>query len=102
MELAFDSKNACFKLSDFVLNCRLIEGNYPNYNSVIPTNNPNRLIIDRALFVNVLRRVSVFADAALGLAKLQLKTGSWSYLPRIRTTRFRQRKKWHAIIPATI
>ena len=73
--LAFDSKNACFKLSDFVLNCRLIEGNYPNYNSVIPTNNPNRLIIDRALFVNVLRRVSVFADAALGLAKLQLKNG---------------------------
>ena len=39
------------------------------------TNNPNRLIIDRALFVNVLRRVSVFADAALGLAKLQLKNG---------------------------
>ena len=74
-ELAFDSQNACFKLSDFVLNCRLIEGNYPNYNSVIPTNNPNRLIIDRALFVNVLRRVSVFADAALGLAKLQLKNG---------------------------
>ena len=75
VELAFDSKNAYFKLSDFVLNCRLIEGNYPNYNSVIPTNNPNRLIIDRALFVNVLRRVSVFADAALGLAKLQLKNG---------------------------
>ena len=75
VELPFDSKNACFKLSDFVLNCRLIEGNYPNYNSVIPTNNPNRLIIDRALFVNVLRRVSVFADAALGLAKLQLKNG---------------------------
>ncbi len=75
VELSFDSKNACFKLSDFVLNCRLIEGNYPNYNSVIPTGNPNKLIIDRALFVNVLRRVSVFADAALGLAKLQLKNG---------------------------
>lgn len=75
VELSFDSKNACFKLSDFVLNCRLIEGHYPNYNSVIPTNNTNRLIIDRALFVNVLRRVSVFADAALGLAKLQLKNG---------------------------
>ena len=75
VELAFDSNYACFKLSVFVLNCRLIEGIYPNYNSVIPTNNPNRLIIDRALFVNVLRRVSVFADAALGLAKLQLKNG---------------------------
>ena len=72
VELAFDSKNACFKLSDFVLNCRLIEGNYPNYNSVIPTNNPNRLIIDRALFVNVLRRVSVFSNQASNLVKLQL------------------------------
>ncbi len=75
VELSFDSKNACFKLADYELNCRLIEGNYPNYNSVIPANNPNRLVIDRALFVNVLRRVSVFADAALGLAKLQLKNG---------------------------
>ena len=73
--VSFDDKNACFTLSNFVLNCRLIEGRYPNYASVIPQNNPNRLIIDRALFTNVLRRVSVFADAALGLAKLQLKNG---------------------------
>ncbi|MBQ2980324.1 MAG: DNA polymerase III subunit beta [Bacteroidaceae bacterium] len=66
----FDEKSARFTLSNFVLTCRLIEGNYPNYNSVIPQNSPNVLTIDRALFVNVLRRVSVFSDQALGLIEL--------------------------------
>lgn len=66
----FDEKSARFTLSNFVLTCRLIEGNYPNYNSVIPQNSPNMLTIDRALFVNVLRRVSVFSDQALGLIEL--------------------------------
>ena len=66
----FDEKSARFTLSNFVLTCRLIEGNYPNSNSVIPQNSPNMLTIDRALFVNVLRRVSVFSDQALGLIEL--------------------------------
>lgn len=68
--ILFDEKSARFTLSNFVLTCRLIEGNYPNYNSVIPQNSPNVLTIDRALFVNVLRRVSVFSDQALGLVEL--------------------------------
>lgn len=68
--ICFDEKSARFTLSNFVLTCRLIEGNYPNYNSVIPQNSPNILTIDRALFVNVLRRVSVFSDQALGLIEL--------------------------------
>ena len=66
----FDEKSARFTLSNFVLTCRLIEGNYPNYNSVIPQNSHNMLTTDRALFVNVLRRVSVFSDQALGLIEL--------------------------------
>lgn len=73
VKISFDEKNACFTLSNFVLNCRLIEGRYPNYASVIPQNNPNKLIIDRALFTNVLRRVSVFSNQASNLVKLQLK-----------------------------
>lgn len=71
--ITFDDKNACFTLSSFVLNCRLIEGRYPNYTSVIPQNNTNRLIIDRGLFMNALRRVSVFSDQATSQVKLQLK-----------------------------
>ena len=52
--------------------CRLVEGTYPSYNSVIPTNNPNKLIIDRVEFYNTLKRVSVFANQASNLVKLQL------------------------------
>lgn len=70
VKVTFDEKSARFTLSEFVLTCRLIEGNYPNYNSVIPQNSPNILTIDRTLFVNVLRRVSVFSDQALGLIEL--------------------------------
>ena len=68
----FDEKNICFHLSNFVLVCRLIEGRYPNYMSVIPQNNTNRLIIDRTLFISVLRRISVFSDPANSLVRLDL------------------------------
>ncbi|MEG1574714.1 MAG: DNA polymerase III subunit beta, partial [Bacteroidales bacterium] len=72
--VTFDEKNACFTLENFVLNCRLIEGVYPKYASVIPQNNPSQLIIDRSIFTTALRRVSVFSDQASSLVKLQLSS----------------------------
>jgi len=68
----FDSKNAFFTLSKYKLACRLVEGNYPSYNSVIPTDNPNKVIIDRLKLYNALKRVSVFSNQASNLVKLQL------------------------------
>lgn len=68
----FDDKNAFFNLTRYRLVCRLVEGNYPSYNSVIPTDNPNKLTIDRVEFYNTLRRVSVFSNQASNLVKLQL------------------------------
>lgn len=68
----FDSKNAFFSLSNYKLVCRLVEGNYPSYNSVIPTDNPNKVIIDRLKIFNALKRVSVFSNQASNLVKLQL------------------------------
>jgi len=70
--IEFDDKNAFFTLSEFKLVCRLVEGNYPSYNSVIPKDNPNKLIIDRIEFYNTLKRVSVFSNQASNLVKLQL------------------------------
>lgn len=67
----FDDRNAFFKLSDYKVVCRLVEGNYPNYNSVIPKNNPRKVRIDRLEFYNILRRVSVFSNQASNLVKLQ-------------------------------
>ena len=72
IEVLFDEKNAMFKLSNIEITCRLIEGRFPNYASVIPTNNTNKLIVDRVLFMNVLRRVSVFSSPASSLVKLEL------------------------------
>jgi DNA polymerase III subunit beta len=70
--LEFDKKNAHFVLPNYRLVCRLVEGNYPSYNSVIPTENPNKLIIDRLKFYNALKRVSVFSSQASNLIKLAL------------------------------
>jgi DNA polymerase-3 subunit beta len=67
----FDDRNAFFNLSDYRIVCRLVEGNYPNYNSVIPKNNPRKVRIDRLELYNILRRVSVFSNQASNLVKLQ-------------------------------
>ena len=52
--------------------CRLIEGRYPNYNSVIPQNNPYKVIVDRMQLIGALRRVSIFSSQASSLIKLRL------------------------------
>ena len=70
--IKFDDHNAEISFDDCVIACRLIEGRYPNYNSVIPQNNPHRAIIDRALFISALRRVSVFSSQSSSLIKLSL------------------------------
>ena len=67
-----DSKNAHFVLPHYTMICRLVEGKYPSYNSVIPTDNPNKMIIDRLKLYNALKRVSVFSNQASNLIKLQL------------------------------
>lgn len=72
VELSFDENNAHIKMSSYTMTCRFIEGRYPNYNSVIPQNNPNKLVLDRMTLLNALKRVSVFSNQASNLIKLQL------------------------------
>lgn len=70
VEIRFDSKNAHFKLANYTMICRQVEGRFPNYNGVIPKTNPYKIIIDRATLLNALKRVSVFANQASNLVKL--------------------------------
>lgn len=72
VKIEFDQKNAFFTLSNYKLICRLVEGNYPSYNSVIPTKNPNVMQIDRLMFFNTVKRVSVFSNQASNLIKLNI------------------------------
>ena len=76
VQICFDDKNAMFTMENYQMTCRLIEGRYPNYNSVIPQNNPHKAIVDRAIFISALKRVSVFSSQASSLIKLSLKENS--------------------------
>lgn len=70
--IEFDDKNALFTMTDYKLVSRLVEGNYPNYSSVIPADNPNKVISDRLDLINSMRRVSVFSSQASNLVKLEI------------------------------
>ena len=74
--IAFDERNAVFELGNYHMICRLIEGRYPNYNSVIPKDNPFKVTVDRASLIGALRRVAIFSSQASSLVKLNIKPGS--------------------------
>ena len=70
--VSFDKSNAVFTLKNYILICRLIEGDYPNYNAVIPAGNPNKILIDRIEFLNGIKRVAVCANSATNLIRLDV------------------------------
>ena len=72
VEVTFDENHAVIKLTKFNMVCRFVEGRYPNYNSVIPTDNPNKVTLDRLNFLNAVKRVSVFSNPSSNLVKMQL------------------------------
>ncbi|MBN2165884.1 MAG: DNA polymerase III subunit beta [Marinilabiliaceae bacterium] len=74
VSIQFDQKNAHFTLANYKLICRLVEGNYPSYNAVIPQNNNNKVIVDRVELYNTLGRVSLFSNQASNLVKLHLSS----------------------------
>lgn len=69
----FDNRNAEISFAEGTLVCRLIEGRYPNYNSVIPQNNPFRMTIDRKALISALRRVLPFSSDSSQLIRLRLE-----------------------------
>lgn len=71
----FNSRNAIITTPAYTMSCRLIEGRYPNYNSVIPQDNPNEVVINRAAMLSALRRVQVFSSVNSSLIKLRLEAG---------------------------
>ena len=71
--IRFDERNAEINYGDGVLQCRLIEGRYPNYNSVIPQNNPNEVRVDRLGLLAALRRVQPFANDSSNLVRFHVE-----------------------------
>lgn len=74
--IRFDERNAEINYEEGVIICRLIEGRYPNYNSVIPQNNPNQLVIDRMGLLSALRRVQPFSNDSSNLIRFHVENGT--------------------------
>ena len=72
VQLEYNISNACFTFDDIELTCRLIDGKYPNYEAVIPKDNPNVLTIDRNLFLTTMKRVSIFSNKTTHQVRLKL------------------------------
>lgn len=72
VQVEFDAKQVVVTMPSCVMNCRLIEGKYPNYSAVIPTENPKVLLINKDEFYKKLRRVAYFSDPAKNMARLEM------------------------------
>ncbi len=72
----FDDRNIEFKAADFTLYSRQIEGRYPNYNSVIPQNNPNVMTADRLAMMAALKRISPFSNNSSNLIRMRVAKDS--------------------------
>ena len=68
----YNDSNAKFTFDNTILICRLIDGKYPNYEAVIPKENPNKLLIDRTQFLNSVRRVSIFSNKTTHQIRLKV------------------------------
>ena len=68
--ISFDDSNVVFRLSNYTVFCRLVEGRFPNYNVVIPQNNPYKVLVDRISLLNTLKRVAIFANQSSSLVKM--------------------------------
>ena len=70
--IEYNDSNAKFTFDNSVLICRLIDGKYPNYEAVIPKENPNKLVIDRTQLLNSVRRVSIFSNKTTHQIRLKI------------------------------
>jgi DNA polymerase-3 subunit beta len=72
VKINYNKVNANFEFDNYKLICRLVDNKYPNYEAVIPKDNPNNLVVDRIQFLNKIRRVSFFANQSTNQIKLSI------------------------------
>ena len=70
--IQYNESNAKFIFDKSSITCRLIDGKFPNYEAVIPKDNPNVLTIDRQLFLNSVRRVSIFSNKTTNQIRIKI------------------------------
>ena len=70
--IKYNNSNAKFELEEMIIICRLIDGQYPNYEAVIPDENPNVMSIERSALLSSLKRVSIFANKTTHQVRLKI------------------------------
>lgn len=73
--IEYDKSYIKFTFNNYILTSRLIDGKYPNYEAVIPKENPNKLIINRLDLLNSLRNVTQLLDKINNKVTLDIKNG---------------------------
>ncbi len=72
VSIEYNDSNAQFSFDNYTLTCRLIDGKYPNYEAVIPKENPNKLLINRVQFLSSVRRVAIYANKTTHQIRLKI------------------------------
>ncbi len=76
VKLSFNKANAFFSFGNIDVVCRLIDARYPDYNAVIPVENPNLLTLPRSDFQNSLKRIAIYANKTTNQVILTVNDGS--------------------------
>lgn len=97
--ITFNRTNARFEADDIVLTCRLIDGKYPNYEAVIPKDNPNQLLIDRLSFMSSLRRIALFSNKTTPPDPPEPQPGGSGHFGRGQRRRQTRRRKDPLLVP---
>ncbi len=71
IDIEFDGNLVKFTADDMECLCKGVDGKYPNYNSVIPRNNPFHVVVDKKELVSVVKRVALFASESSNLVRLK-------------------------------
>lgn len=72
VKIEFNDTNALFSFNNNTIICRLIDGKYPNYDAVIPKENPNKLTIETAVLLSSIKRVSIYANKTTHQIRLKI------------------------------
>ena len=76
VKVAFNKANAFFSFDNIQMICRLIDARYPDYNAVIPIDNPHELIVNRTDFQSCLKRIAIYANKTTNQVVLGIQDGS--------------------------
>ena len=75
-EVNVNSKNISFKINDYLLLSKLVEGNYPDYNKVFPGSLPNTLKMNKGLLKTSLQRLSILSSEQFKGVKFKITDGN--------------------------